>query len=84
MIPGLHPVRLHYRAVLLLAPLLLAYARVQVVVPPLPALLPDAPRQVLCDEGPIFRPVHRDQFEHELVFFWRLRGKRRTQGPLTR
>jgi hypothetical protein len=77
-------VRLHYRAVLLLTPLLFAYARVQVVVPPLTALLADATWQVLCDKGPILRPVNRDQFEHKLVLFWSLRGKKRTQGPLMR
>ncbi len=48
---------LDYCPILLLAPLLLADLGVQVVVPPLPALLPDPTRQLLGNRAPVLRSV---------------------------
>ena len=56
--------RLHNDRILLRAPLLLVYVGVQVVVPPLPALLPDPSRQLLSNETPILRPVLTHQPHH--------------------
>mmetsp|Transcript_17726 Transcript_17726/g.71156 ORF Transcript_17726/g.71156 Transcript_17726/m.71156 type:complete len:295 (+) Transcript_17726:723-1607(+) len=55
------------RAVLVLGPRLLGDVRVEVVVPPLAALLADAPRQVRRDLRPLLGPVLRHELDHLLV-----------------
>ena len=52
----------------LLAPPDLLDLGIQVVVPPLPALLADSPRQMLRDQSPLLRPVLVHQVQHHLVF----------------
>lgn len=59
---------------LIFAPLLLVYVGVQMIMPPLPALLPDAPfhsnpptRHVLGDDRPLLGPVLGHQLDQELV-----------------
>ena len=42
-----------YCPVLITAPRLLAYVRIEVIVPPLPTLLPDPPRQVGGNDAPL-------------------------------
>ena len=67
---SLHPVRLHYRDILFLRPPLFLDVRVQVVVPPLPALLPDPSWQFLCNERPVLRPVDADHLSDYLIFLF--------------
>lgn len=44
--------------------------RVQVVMPPLPALLANAAWQVLSDEGPLLWPVLFHKMKDQAVFFF--------------
>ena len=55
--------------VFLLSPTFFADVRVEVVVPPLAALLADAPGEVLGDEAPVLGAVLHHEFNHEVVFF---------------
>ena len=52
---------LHDDLVLMSGPAVLADVGVEVVVPPLPALLPDAARQLLRDVAPVLGPTLFDQ-----------------------
>jgi len=54
----------------LIAPLDLLNLRVQVVVPPLPALLPNPPRQVVCDLGPLLRAILLNQLQDQAIFIF--------------
>lgn len=54
---------------LLLAPADLLDLRIQVVVPSLAALLPNSPREVLCDQSPLLRTILIDQVQHHSVLF---------------
>ena len=58
-------------AVLVLRPLVLLNVRVQVVVPPLAALLADPPGKVLRDRAPVFRADRRHQLLQLLVLLLR-------------
>lgn len=58
----------------LLAPGGLLDLGIQVVVPPLAALLANAPGQVFRDERPLLRPVLLDQPDHHAVLFFRPRA----------
>lgn len=53
--------------ILLVGPGTLLDGRVQVVMPSLPALLPDAPLQVLGDQGPSFGTVLLHQLDDLLI-----------------
>lgn len=53
------------------APETLFYLRVQVVVPALAALLPDAPGEVICDLSPLDGTVLLHKHKNFVVFFRR-------------
>ena len=59
---------LDYSSIFLLSPLVFLYVGVQMVVPPLSALLPDATGQSLRDIAPIFGPELRDIFREFFIF----------------
>lgn len=50
--------------VFLLGPFVLADVRVQVIVPPLSALLANTSRQLLCDKAPVLRAMLKHKPQH--------------------
>lgn len=64
--------RLDDGPIFLLRPTFLADVGVEMVVPPLSALLADPPRQVLGNEAPILWPVGLDKLQDQFIFLFRL------------
>ena len=63
-------VRVVDHSVLLVCPSSLLDVRVQVVVPSLPALLPDPTLQLLRNQSPTLRSILADQLYHFLVLLF--------------
>ena len=63
-------------------PLHLQDARVQVVVPPLPALLPQPPLHELGNEGPPLRTILLDKLADQVILFLRPRLFPEKFGPV--
>ena len=63
-------VRIVDHPIFLVRPRRLLDVRVQVVVPPLSALLPNPPLQLLCNQSPTLRPVLPHQLYHLLVLLF--------------
>lgn len=61
--------RLYYQVVLLLSPLVLLYVGVQMIVPPLPTLLPNPTRQTLRNLAPVLWPILLHLVYQNLIFF---------------
>lgn len=66
--------RLDDGPIFLLRPTFLADVGVEMVVPPLSALLADPARQVLGNEAPILGPVGLDKLQDQLIFLFGLRS----------
>lgn len=66
--------RLDDGPIFLLRPTFLADVGVEMVVPPLPALLADPARKVLGNEAPIFGPVGLDKLQDQFIFLFGLRS----------
>jgi hypothetical protein len=65
--------RRNYRQILILSPVLSLYARVQMVMPSLPALLPDSARQLTRNRTPILRTTLMHHLHYNAVLFLRPR-----------
>jgi hypothetical protein len=54
----------------LLTPAYLFDLRIQVIMPALPALLPDATREMLSDLSPLLRSMQMNQLNHESILLF--------------
>ena len=64
------PVHHEQYPLLLFAPAALLDLGIKMIVPPLPALLPNPHRQILRDHGPLLRANLLDKLNENDVFLW--------------